>query len=194
MFDMAYSSLLEDLHDRGLLTNTMVLAMGEFGRTPKVNPAGGRDHWPQCWSIMMAGGGVKGGQVIGASDDIGATPKDRPTSPAQVAATIYDGLGISARPGTAGRARPSDSAGGARRGTNQGAVRMTCASPSCRCSCLLPLPTRGVGRGPRPSCPARHPGRPESYHQLLAEAFADNHQEDWTRTAHWTSSNPPSPP
>ena len=109
MFDMAYSSLLEDLQDRGLLTNTMVLAMGEFGRTPKVNPAGGRDHWPQCWTMLMAGGGVKGGQVIGASDDIGATPKDRPTSPAQVAATVYQGLGISLElelPGAQGRPIP----------------------------------------------------------------------------------------
>jgi hypothetical protein len=109
MFDMAYSSLLEDLHDRGLLTNTMILAMGEFGRTPKVNPAGGRDHWPQCWSIIMSGGGVKGGQIIGASDDIGASPKDRPTNPAEVAATIYDGLGISLElelPGAQGRPIP----------------------------------------------------------------------------------------
>ena len=81
MFDMAYSSLLQDLQDRGLLANTMVLAMGEFGRTPKVNPAGGRDHWPQCWSIIMAGGGVKGGQVIGASDEIGASPKGPPHQP-----------------------------------------------------------------------------------------------------------------
>jgi len=74
-----------------------------------VNPAGGRDHWPQCWSIIMAGGGVKGGQVIGASDDIGATPKDRPTSPAEVAATIYDGLGIDLElelPGAQGRPIP----------------------------------------------------------------------------------------
>src|SRR5579863_10530267 len=94
MFDMAYSSLLEDLQARGLLSNTMILAMGEFGRTPKVNPAGGRDHWPQCWSILMAGGPIKGGQVIGSSDDIGGTPKERPTSPGEIAATIYHGLGI----------------------------------------------------------------------------------------------------
>jgi hypothetical protein len=94
MFDNAYSSLLEDLHDRGLLKNTAVLAMGEFGRTPKVNPAGGRDHWPNCWTIVMAGGGIKGGQVIGSSDEMGGYPKDRPTSPAQVAATIYHALGI----------------------------------------------------------------------------------------------------
>ena len=60
MFDKAYSSLLEDLAERGLLSNTMVLAMGEFGRTPKVNPAGGRDHWPQCWTILMAGGRDQG--------------------------------------------------------------------------------------------------------------------------------------
>ena len=69
MFDNAYASLLEDLTSRGLLDNTLVVAMGEFGRTPKINPAGGRDHWPQCWTMSMAGGGVKGGQVIGASDE-----------------------------------------------------------------------------------------------------------------------------
>jgi hypothetical protein len=106
MYDMAYSSLLEDLASRGLLTNTMVVSMGEFGRTPKVNPAGGRDHWPACWTIMMAGGGVKGGQIIGASDDIGATPKDRPTTPAEVAATIFHSLGIPLEtelPGVGGR-------------------------------------------------------------------------------------------
>src|SRR5215469_6047803 len=106
MFDMAYSSLLSDLGERGLLSNTMVVATGEFGRTPKINPAGGRDHWPQCWSMLMAGGGIKGGQVIGASDDIGATPKDRPTTPAEVAATIYHSLGIPIEtelPGSGGR-------------------------------------------------------------------------------------------
>jgi uncharacterized protein (DUF1501 family) len=69
--------------------------MGEFGRTPKVNPAGGRDHWPQCWTIVMAGGGIKGGQVYGSSDEIGSAPQDHPVTPAQVAATIYQALGIS---------------------------------------------------------------------------------------------------
>jgi len=109
MFDMAYSTLLEELHQRGLLDNTMIVSFGEFGRTPKVNPAGGRDHWPQCWSILAAGGGVRGGQVIGASDDIGAAPKDRPTTPAQVAATIYHALGIDLEtelPGAQGRPIP----------------------------------------------------------------------------------------
>ncbi len=72
MFDHAYSSLLEDLHDRRLLQDTLVLAAGEFGRTPKVNPAGGRDHWTNCWTMLMAGGGIKGGQVVGSSDEIGA--------------------------------------------------------------------------------------------------------------------------
>jgi len=94
MFDMAYSALLEDLSDRGLLSKTMVVATGEFGRTPKINPAGGRDHWPQCWTMLMAGGGIQGGQVIGSSDAIAAEPKDRPVSPAEIAATIYRGLGI----------------------------------------------------------------------------------------------------
>jgi hypothetical protein len=94
MFDNAYSSLLEDLSRIGLLDSTLVLATGEFGRTPRINPAGGRDHWPQCWTVVMAGGGVKGGQVVGASDAIGAAPQDRPVTPAHVAATVYKCLGI----------------------------------------------------------------------------------------------------
>jgi hypothetical protein len=94
MFDNAYSSLLEDLSQRGLLDSTLVLATGEFGRTPRINPAGGRDHWPQCWTVVFAGGGVKGGQIVGASDGIGAAPQDRPVTPAHVAATVYKCLGI----------------------------------------------------------------------------------------------------
>jgi len=109
MFDMAYSSLLEDLSQRGLLSSTMVVATGEFGRTPKVNPAGGRDHWPQCWTMLMAGGPFKGGTVIGSSDDIGAAPKDRPVTPAEIAASVYQGLGIDLGlelPGAQGRPIP----------------------------------------------------------------------------------------
>jgi uncharacterized protein (DUF1501 family) len=94
MFDNAYSSLLEDLQQRGLLESTLIVATGEFGRTPKINPAGGRDHWPQCWSIVLAGGGIKGGQIIGSSDAIGAAPKDRPVHPSHLAATVYTALGI----------------------------------------------------------------------------------------------------
>ncbi|HWQ35035.1 MAG TPA: DUF1501 domain-containing protein [Blastocatellia bacterium] len=94
MFDHAYATLLEDLQQRGLLQNTLVVATGEFGRTPKINPAGGRDHWPQCWTMFFAGGGIKGGQKIGASDEIGAYPKDRPVSPAEAVATAYRVLGI----------------------------------------------------------------------------------------------------
>ena len=93
-FDNGYSSLVEELRDRGLYDNTIVVAMGEFGRTPKINPAGGRDHWPQCWSMIMGGGGIKGGRIVGASDAIGGYPTDRPASPADVAATIYQALGI----------------------------------------------------------------------------------------------------
>jgi Protein of unknown function (DUF1501) len=94
MFDVAYTALLEDLHQRGMLANTLVLAMGEFGRTPQLNPRGGRDHWPGVWSILFAGAGVKGGQVIGSSDKQGGSPKDRPITPAEVAASVYQGLGI----------------------------------------------------------------------------------------------------
>ena len=94
-FDAAYASLIDDLSRTGLLSNTMVLAFGEFGRTPKINPAGGRDHHPGCWTVLMAGGPIKGGTVVGRSDEIGHSPKDRPVSPAEIAATIYRGLGIS---------------------------------------------------------------------------------------------------
>ncbi len=94
MFDMAYTGLLEDLKQRGMLDNTLVLAMGEFGRTPQLNPRGGRDHHPGVWTILFAGAGVKGGQVIGSSDKQGAQPKDRPISPPEVAASVYRGLGI----------------------------------------------------------------------------------------------------
>jgi uncharacterized protein (DUF1501 family) len=99
MFDLAYSALLEDLHERGLLSNTLVVATGEFGRTPKLNPRGGRDHWPGVWSVLFAGAGVRGGQVVGSSDRTGGEPKDRPTTPAEVAATVYHALGIESRPG-----------------------------------------------------------------------------------------------
>jgi hypothetical protein len=93
-FDAAYATLLDDLHQRGMLHNTLVVAMGEFGRTPQLNPRGGRDHWPGVWSILFAGGKVRGGQVIGSSDRTGAEPKDRPITPAEVAASVYKGLGI----------------------------------------------------------------------------------------------------
>ena len=94
MYDQGYSALIEDLHARGLLDDTMVCNLAEFGRTPRINPAGGRDHWPQCWTVYFAGGGVKGGRVVGRSDEIGAYPAERPVTPAEVVATIYHGLGI----------------------------------------------------------------------------------------------------
>jgi Protein of unknown function (DUF1501) len=93
-FDQAYSTLLEDLHDRGLLSSTMVVALGEFGRTPKINPAGGRDHHPGVWTILMGGGPIKGGRVIGESDELGYAPKTRPVTPGEVAATLFKGLGL----------------------------------------------------------------------------------------------------
>src|SRR5262245_19365966 len=114
MFDAAYTALLEDLHDRGLLGNTLVLAMGEFGRTPQLNPRGGRDHWPGVWSVLFAGAGVRGGQVVGASDKVGGEPRDRPVTPAGVAATVYRGLGIDPGvrlPGPEGRPLPIVEAG-----------------------------------------------------------------------------------
>lgn len=92
--DMAVSSLLDDLHDRGMLERTLVVVMGEFGRTPKINPAAGRDHWNFCYSLMLAGGGIKAGYVHGASDRIGARPSRNPVLPGDIVATIYHCLGI----------------------------------------------------------------------------------------------------
>jgi uncharacterized protein (DUF1501 family) len=93
-FDRAFSALIDDLAQRGLLDSTLVVATGEFGRTPKLNAAGGRDHWPDVWSLAMAGGGTRGGQVIGASDAHAAGPADRPVRPAELLATIYRSLGL----------------------------------------------------------------------------------------------------
>ena len=97
VFDHAYSALLEDLSRTGLLQTTLVVATGEFGRTPEINPCGGRDHWPHCWTALFAGGGVRGGQVIGESDRIGAYIRERPATPGDVMATIYDTVGIDYR-------------------------------------------------------------------------------------------------
>ncbi len=109
LYDQGYSALIEDLHERGMLDNTMVAGLSEFGRTPKVNPAGGRDHWPQCFTVSFAGGGVKGGRAVGASDPIGGFPAERPVGPGDVVATIFHSLGFdttSHLPGPAGRPFP----------------------------------------------------------------------------------------
>lgn len=93
-FDEAFSRLLTDLDERGLLESTLVVATGEFGRTPKLNSNGGRDHWAGCWTALVAGGGVKGGQVIGASDATGSEPAARPVTPQELVSTIFHALGI----------------------------------------------------------------------------------------------------
>ena len=109
MYDQAYSALIEDLDQRGMLGNTMVSTLSEFGRTPKVNPAGGRDHWPQCFTVSFAGGGVQGGRVVGKSDPVGGFPAERPVKPAEVVATIFHSLGLDHEailPGPSGRPFP----------------------------------------------------------------------------------------
>ena len=93
-FDLAMTALLEDLKERGLLDSTLVVWMGEFGRTPKINKAGGRDHWGFCQSVLMAGGGVRGGQVYGSSDASAAYAAESPVSPDDLAATVFDCLGV----------------------------------------------------------------------------------------------------
>ena len=92
--DLAYSALLEDLEARGLLDETLIVWMGEFGRTPKINPRGGRDHWGHVFSLTMAGGGIAGGRVHGASDAHGAYPAKGRVQPQDVTATVFHCLGI----------------------------------------------------------------------------------------------------
>ena len=109
LYDRAYSALIEDLDQRGMLDKTLVCNLAEFGRTPRVNPAGGRDHWPQCFTCYFAGGGVKGGRAVGASDPIGAVPEDRPVGPKEIVGTIFHSLGFDLEthlPGPAGRPFP----------------------------------------------------------------------------------------
>src|SRR5262249_48611829 len=96
--EQSVATVIEDLESRGLLDETMVVWTGEFGRTPKINKDAGRDHWPQCYTLLMAGGGLKRGFVYGASDSAAAYPKDDPCSPDDIAATMFYCLGV--RPGT----------------------------------------------------------------------------------------------
>jgi uncharacterized protein (DUF1501 family) len=98
-FDVAYTALLADLRQRGLLDSTLVVATGEFGRTPYLNREGGRDHWAGVWSALLAGGGVRGGRVIGSSDRLGGEPRDCPVGPEQFARTVRLALGLPVRGG-----------------------------------------------------------------------------------------------
>ncbi|MDO7678595.1 MAG: DUF1501 domain-containing protein, partial [Pirellulales bacterium] len=90
----AYSALLGDLEERGLLETTMVVAWGEMGRSPRISSTAGRDHWPGCFSAAMAGGGIRGGRVVGSSDHHAALPKDNPKIVQDVLATLYRHVGV----------------------------------------------------------------------------------------------------
>jgi Protein of unknown function (DUF1501) len=92
--DRAFAALIADLTDRGLLEETLVIAMGEFGRTPKINASAGRDHWPNCYSVVLAGGGVRGGTTFGSSDKLGAYPDTDAVTPADLAATLFRRFGL----------------------------------------------------------------------------------------------------
>jgi uncharacterized protein (DUF1501 family) len=92
--DQGITALVADLHDRGLQNDVSVIAWGEFGRTPRINPGGGRDHWPQASCALLAGGGMKMGQVIGSTNRLGEVPQDRPLHYQDVFATLYRQLGI----------------------------------------------------------------------------------------------------
>jgi uncharacterized protein (DUF1501 family) len=91
--EQGFAALLDDLSERGLLDSTLVIWLGDFGRTPSINATGGRDHWPHCYSVVLAGGGVRGGQVVGESDRRGAYPVTQPISPADLHATVFTLLG-----------------------------------------------------------------------------------------------------
>jgi uncharacterized protein (DUF1501 family) len=93
-FDQGFAALLRDLGDRGLLAETLVIATGEMGRTPKANPQWGRDHWSTLFPAVVAGGGVGGGRVYGRSDKDAAYPAEKPVSPEDLAATVYHALGV----------------------------------------------------------------------------------------------------
>ncbi len=93
-FDWAFTALLDDLEQRGMLQDTVVAVLSEFGRTPRLNGRGGRDHYPQAWTNFLAGGNIRGGQVIGSTDRIGSRPHDNPIEPPQILASIYQGMGI----------------------------------------------------------------------------------------------------
>jgi uncharacterized protein (DUF1501 family) len=94
MLDQSLSALLEDLEQRGLLGQTLVVCMGEFGRTPRINKDAGRDHWGLCQTALLAGGGIRGGRVQGASDRIAAYPTSDPVDPVDIHATVYHCLGL----------------------------------------------------------------------------------------------------
>jgi uncharacterized protein (DUF1501 family) len=102
VLDRAVSGLLEDLAQRGLLEETLVVAIGEFGRSPRLgvstsgntNSPDGRDHWPYCYTGLVAGGGIRGGELYGQSDDTGSSPKENPVHPTDLLATMYYSLGI----------------------------------------------------------------------------------------------------
>ena len=95
--DQASAALVEDLDQRGLLDQTLVCWLTEFGRTPKINGGRGRDHFPNCYSVAFAGGGIRGGQVYGSSDSTGYAPEESPCGPADLHATIFHALGIDPR-------------------------------------------------------------------------------------------------
>jgi uncharacterized protein (DUF1501 family) len=111
--DQAMSALVDDLAERGLLEDTVVLWMGEFGRTPRINEQAGRDHWARSWSVVMGGGGVAGGRVVGSTSDDGTAVTSEPYSSEDLMATVCQALGISlATEFTATNGRPMKIAGG----------------------------------------------------------------------------------
>ena len=97
MLDLGVSALVEDLDRRRMLDDVSVVVWGEFGRTPRINKSAGRDHWPQASSCLLAGGGMRTGQVIGSTNRLGEHPKDRPVHYREVFATLYHNMGIDAR-------------------------------------------------------------------------------------------------
>src|SRR5262249_17523923 len=97
IFDRAFAALLDDLGQHGLLETTLVVCLGEFGRTPRINAQASRDHWPNCYFSLWAGAGVRPGRVVGESDRLGQDPLTEPVTPAMVGTTIVDAMGLSSQ-------------------------------------------------------------------------------------------------
>ena len=146
-WDRAYTALIEDLEARGLLDSTLVLAWGEFGRTPKVNNDAGRDHYPNVFSAALAGGPVKGGRVVGESDAKGAFPKANPKTPQDVLATVYQHLGVDTEAQYLEQ-RPADP-GAAERQADRGAVLKGFSHPRPFVQIACPIPATSPPIPPR---------------------------------------------
>ena len=159
VLDPAWAALMDDLRSAGLLDSTLIVWMGEFGRTPKINPQAGRDHFPAAWTTVLAGGGIKGGQVIGSSGADGMEAKERPVAVPDFLATVCKGLGIDPMGAERFRPRPADPDRRPQGQTDPGGAGMNArtwpAGPGRAGRARARAPTGSCGRQPSIRSPAR---------------------------------------